>query len=135
GFPALAANQLTGVYHVHLFFGETTPFVDELTLTDAGEGKIAGTMHVPDDFDAAVELAEFDLKSATLTFHLSLPVKYHEAYPLGLDYEIHFRQPYRGFMQVTDFSNFVGFVSAPIPKAAHVLEAKYVGNVVGFHAP
>ncbi|MBI3295877.1 MAG: hypothetical protein HYZ71_14220, partial [Deltaproteobacteria bacterium] len=47
GFPALAANQLTGVYHVHLFFGETTPFVDELTLTDAGEGKIAGTMHVP----------------------------------------------------------------------------------------
>ena len=123
-----ASDQLSGVYNLHLFFGDTKPFLDELTIKVDEKGKIGGQMHVPGDFDAELEgiTTEGSMGVTKLSFFVSLPDKYHKAFGNRLFYELHFlsRSPF-----TIDYKEqFAGFVTH------HKTEYRptYVGSVVGF---
>jgi hypothetical protein len=60
--PEPRPAQLVGKYNLHLYFGDSTPFLDVLNLESAlifvpGD-QLKGDMHVPNDFDAPIMMIE-----------------------------------------------------------------------------
>lgn len=133
---AARAEPVTYNYKMILYFADTTPFEDELTIVVADDGSVTGRLHVPNDFDADIENARFDgVDGENLEFHVTLPPKYDQSFPGGLRYRLTFAElegcP-RGSYCLPTFGKeyFAGFAySAPknrFPKT------KYVGTVAGF---
>ena len=128
--PALAATaqgaSVVGTYNLHLYFGDSTPFLDELTLELDENGKLRGQMHVPNDFDAELEGVATDDFGKRLSFAVPLPEKYHESFGRKLFYELRFLSRSPNTFNYND--QFVGFVTH------HKTEYRptYVGSIVGF---
>lgn len=110
-----------GSYRFYLYFGDTKPFTDDVTITIDSSRGVQGTMHVPNDFDAPLERVV--LNNGKLTFHVTLPHKYDQAFPGGLNYTFLFESPVNSATTV-NYDHFVGFVGLP--------SKTYVGSVVGF---
>jgi len=125
--PAGGIN-IVGTYNLNLYFGNSSSFLDELTLELDENGKLHGRMHVPNDFDAELEgiATEGSMGVTRLSFAIPLPEKYHEAFGRKLFYEVHFlsRSPFT----IKYEEQFVGFVTH------HKTEYRptYVGSAVGF---
>lgn len=127
------AAASTDKYKVLLYFGDSAPFEDELTLHYDENHRITdGRMHVPNDFDADID--DVRMVGNSLRFHLTLPPKYDQAFPGGLFYSLQFR----AMKTCSDTSfcpdevvldDFIGHVTT-----GRLLEqpGKFVGYVVGF---
>ena len=128
GKTAFADSPLVGTYSFQLYFGDSKPYTDELTLTEAADGKLSGSMHVPNDFDAILKniLKEKINGGTQLTFFVDLPEKYHQTFGKRLFYSIQFLHP--DPMTIDYKEQFIGFVTH------HKIEYRptYVGSVVGF---
>ena len=125
---AFASNhEIEGTYSFQLYFGNSKPFTDELTLKKDQDGVYSGSMHVPNDFDADLEgIIERDSgASIELTFSIALPPKYHHSIGRRLNYRLIFlkRRP-----DIVNYKEeFVGFVT----KSDSFLPT-YIGSLVGF---
>lgn len=129
GKTAFANGQLEGTYSFQLYFGNSEPFTDELTLKVDENGKYSGSMHVPNDFDAELEgiqVKDSALGVKELLFSISLPGKYHEAFGKKLFYKIQFL--HKSPATIGYQEQFVGFVTH------HKSDYRptYVGSIVGF---
>jgi hypothetical protein len=128
-FSALAEGvNIAGTYNLLLYFGDSKPFLDELTLEVTDDGKLRGKMHVPNDFDSELEgvTTEVSMGVTKLLFAVPLPKKYHESFGRSLMYELHFLS--RSPATIDYNEQFVGFVTH------HRTEYRptYIGSVVGF---
>ena len=123
GSQAMAQSIMgaAGTYRLYLYFGDTKPFTDVLTLKVGSI--IEGTMHVPNDFDAVIERPVLT-SEGKLAFHVTLPHKYDAAFPKGLDYVLQFESPQASGTAVR-YDRVIGFVEQ---KATN----SYVGSIVGF---
>jgi hypothetical protein len=138
-YPTLAKSEVAtnhiDNYKVDLFFGDSTPYQDELTL-EYQDGHIKGMMHVPNDFDAPLEDAAFT--ENVLTFHITLPAKYDQTFPGGLFYNLQFRridQCSTSFCPLEiETSDFIGTVEVHEPRRTPTSRAKitFVGYLIGF---
>lgn len=120
--------NIAGTYNFYLYFGDSSPFLDELTLELDENQNLRGRMHVPNDFDAELEgiVIEDAVGVKKLSFFIALPEKYHEAFGRRLFYELHFLSP--SPLTIDYEEQFVGFVTH------HKTEYRptYVGSVAGF---
>ena len=128
GKTVFASSPLVGTYSFQLYFGDSKPYTDELTLTEAADGKLSGSMHVPNDFDAKLEgIIKEKINGGTkLTFSVDLPEKYHQTFGIKLFYSIQFLHP--DPMTVDYKEQFIGFVT----HYRDCMRPTYVGSVVGF---
>ena len=129
GKTAFASGQLEGTYTFQLYFGNSDPYTDELTLTRDQNGNYSGNMHVPNDFDAELEGVKVKkniLGVKELTFSIRLPDKYHEAFGKKLFYKLQFL--HKSPTTINYQEQFVGFVTH------HKSDYRptYVGSIVGF---
>lgn len=122
---AAAASGPVGSYRMYLYFDDTKPFTDDLVL-NVGPNGVTGVLHVPNDFDAAIENVQLN-SLGRLSFHVKLPPKYDTAFPHGLDYVIQFESKYSSNGPL-NFERFVGFVEQRQDQGP----LAYVGSVVGF---
>lgn len=88
------------VYGLHLFFDETE-FVDTLTLQHQSDGRLSGTMHVPQDFDAPV--SNLVLNEKIIEFDVLVPK--NKARPADLIFH------YKGQFYSADQKQISGFVN------------------------
>ncbi len=130
GAPA-GDSKITGTYNLYLYFGDSKPHLDEMTLELDENGKLRGQMHVPNDFDAELEIKEFidkiglPLDGDRLSFEVRLPEKYHQTLDYFLVYELGFLSRFT----LDNSQQLVGFVTA-YKKSGFA--PNYVGSVVGF---
>ena len=122
-------NKIAGTYNLYLYFGDTSPFLDELTLTVDQKGVVHGKLRVPNDFDA--ELEGMQVTNGTfgvekLSFFVALPEKYHLTLARRLEYELRFLP--NSPVTVDYDQQFVGFVTAYKTE----YRPNYVGSAIGF---
>lgn len=115
-------------YKMILYFGDTTPYEDELRLEFHSDGKVTGHMKVPNDFEADIERGRVEQNSKKVKFHLTLPSKYDQMFPGGLDYNLEF--PVVGCShsfcpEESLRESFTGIIYSP-------RNSIYIGSVVGF---
>ncbi len=135
---ALAANHenpprpadLAGHYNLHLYFGDSAPFLDELTLrvrpvflpTD----ELMGHMHVPNDFDAPITLVETG--DRRIVFDVLVPRNAARPKDLLFRYETQFmpEDPTKatGFVRLVAEGNDAGELTS--------IEPSYVGSFLLF---
>src|SRR6185295_13425652 len=82
------ATPVDGKFKIHLYFDDTAPYIDEVTLHTETSGKVTGTMHVPSDFDAVVE--NFSITGNHFSFEYVVPKAPHQGHPVS------FRARYTG---------------------------------------
>ena len=117
----MGLEALQGDYRLQLYFGDSTPFQDDLKIERSPFGAPSGTMHVPNDFDGKIEniveigtQVEFDLlvpKNATrpeMVFHYTAFVLYPAA------------------------DNLAGFVTLEKSDGVATVGHPYVGSFVAF---
>lgn len=51
----LTKEKLEGIYDLHLYFGNTKPYLDSVEFKQGAAENLSGIMHVPNDFDATLE--------------------------------------------------------------------------------
>lgn len=113
-------------YSMHLYFTDAQHYEDELTLKVHEDLTVTGHLHVPNDFDADIQSPS--LFQERLTFHVTLPPKYDQIFPGGLDYQLIFPlvsqcpPSYCPFLVLKN--TFIGFVYSPGG-------VKYIGSVIG----
>jgi hypothetical protein len=123
-----ASHKLEGDYSFKLYFGDSKPFTDDLSITVGKDDKLKGHMHVPNDFDADLEnitIQHFS-KKLKLSFIIPLPKKYHKSFGQKLFYELYFlkrNSHTKGYNE-----QFVGFIT----HRKNDNSPTYVGSVVGF---
>jgi hypothetical protein len=127
-FTVYAADEAY-TYNMHLYFSNTQHYEDELTVTFEDNGSVTGRLHVPNDFDANIENALLNDRGE-LSFHVSLPAKYEQMFPGGMDYRLKFPSidacPRISFCrEFYEKDKFVGFIYPPT-------QSKHIGSVVGF---
>lgn len=125
---AFAGAHLQGNYSFQLYFGNSEPFTDELSIKLDENGNYTGSMHVPNDFDAELDgiLVHTIGENIELTFSIALPEKYHEAFGKKLFYKLLFLSKSPSTIKYQE--QFVGFVTH------HKSDYRptYVGSIVGF---
>lgn len=115
-------QRLAGSYRLHLYFGDTKPFLDDVRLDVSPAGAITGLMHVPGDFDAKVEAAA--LSGTRLTFEILVPKNASRPVDLVFRYEAEiFRE---------DPSHLAGFASIVRSDGKPVAPGAYVASFLMF---
>lgn len=107
--------SLTGRYDLHLYFDEK-PFLDYVTLQADGAGRIIGTMHVPNDFDAPIE--KFEIADRRFFFEILVPKNSYRPKDLRFRYEGEFFDD--------TFTVFTGFV-----KDAESKDKSFIASFLG----
>lgn len=115
------AQALTGDYRLHLYFGDSTPFEDDLRIERDAKGVASGTMHVPNDFDGKIEnIVETE---AGMTFDLLVP-KNPKRPEMVFRYVTHALLP--------EAENLAGFVTLVKSDGVAVEGNPYIGSFVAF---
>ena len=122
----IEAASLAGKYRLHLFFGDTKPFLDELVVRVSPEGRVTGRMHVPDDFDADIENVSFDGLGRRLVFDLLVPK--NKSRPVDLVFR------YEAFLFPGDATRLAGFARIVKSDGNPVSPPPYVASFVAFRS-
>ncbi|MEZ4814392.1 MAG: hypothetical protein R3A80_04195 [Bdellovibrionota bacterium] len=118
----LTAKSLEGNYDLHLYFGNTKPYLDGVQLMRGPEDGLSGTMHVPDDFDAQLEELSFD--STHIRFEVKVPA--NSARPQDM------RFLYEATVSPHDEKNFSGHVTLTHVAGEKLEKASYVASFLMF---
>lgn len=123
-FADTPTKNLEGNFKIHLFFGDTAPFVDDLSVQVSPEGKVTGRMHVPNDFDADIENITFN--GSDLKFDILVPK--NPSRPVDLVFR------YESKIYSTEANQYAGFVTTTMADGKPV-KPSYTASFLMFRKP
>lgn len=114
------AASVSGTYRMQLYFGDSTPFVDDMTV-ERSEAGLKGSMHVPNDFDGPL----LNISENGNEFEFDLLVPKNASRP-----EMIFH--YKAIVLLPEADNIAGFVTLTKSDGVEVKAPSYIGSFVAF---